>query len=166
MDSGPSVDTMSSVFRLLDLKVEPYLVASSLDLILAQRLVRVLCENCKRAVRVSPGQATRLGRWLGGKTEIFASTGCARCLRTGYRGRRAIFELLDFNDDLRDLVLHSPSIAGIKKIIEGEDARKPLSDSKIVSILQKEGLILARRTIAKYREELKIPTSNQRKVLY
>jgi RNA polymerase sigma-54 factor len=54
----------------------------------------------------------------------------------------------------------------IKKIIEGEDARKPLSDSKIVSILQKEGLILARRTIAKYREELKISTSNQRKVLY
>jgi RNA polymerase sigma-54 factor len=54
----------------------------------------------------------------------------------------------------------------IRKIIDGEDARKPLSDSKIVSILQKEGLILARRTIAKYREELKIPTSNQRKVLY
>jgi RNA polymerase sigma-54 factor len=54
----------------------------------------------------------------------------------------------------------------IKKIIEAEDARKPLSDSKIVSILQKEGLMLARRTIAKYREELKIPTSNQRKVLY
>src|SRR5918995_2020985 len=54
----------------------------------------------------------------------------------------------------------------IKKIIEGEDAKKPLSDSKIVSILQKEGLMLARRTIAKYREELKIPTSNQRKVLF
>ncbi len=54
----------------------------------------------------------------------------------------------------------------IKKIIEAEDARKPLSDSKIVSILQKEGLMLARRTIAKYREELKIPTSNQRNVLY
>jgi RNA polymerase sigma-54 factor len=54
----------------------------------------------------------------------------------------------------------------IRKIIDNEDARKPLSDSKIVSILQKEGLVLARRTIAKYREELKIPTSNQRKVLY
>jgi RNA polymerase sigma-54 factor len=54
----------------------------------------------------------------------------------------------------------------IKKIIESEDPRKPLSDSKIVSILQREGLVLARRTIAKYREELKIPTSNQRKVLY
>ena len=54
----------------------------------------------------------------------------------------------------------------IRKIIENEDPRKPLSDSKIVSILQREGLVLARRTIAKYREELKIPTSNQRKILY
>jgi RNA polymerase sigma-54 factor len=54
----------------------------------------------------------------------------------------------------------------IRKIIEQEDVRKPLSDSKIVSILQREGLDLARRTIAKYREELKIPTSNQRKVMY
>jgi RNA polymerase sigma-54 factor len=54
----------------------------------------------------------------------------------------------------------------IKKIVEGEDPRRPLSDSKIMNILQKEGLALARRTIAKYREELKIPTSNQRKVLY
>jgi RNA polymerase sigma-54 factor len=54
----------------------------------------------------------------------------------------------------------------IRKIIDQEDPRKPLSDWKIVSILQREGLELARRTIAKYREELKIPTSNQRKVLY
>ena len=54
----------------------------------------------------------------------------------------------------------------IRKIIENEDPRKPLSDSKIVNILQREGLVLARRTIAKYREELKISTSNQRKVLY
>ena len=54
----------------------------------------------------------------------------------------------------------------IRKIIEQEDPRKPLSDSKIVGMLQQEGLELARRTIAKYREELKIPTSNQRKVLY
>ena len=54
----------------------------------------------------------------------------------------------------------------IRKIIEQEDPHKPLSDSKVVNILQREGLELARRTIAKYREELKIPTSNQRKVLY
>ena len=54
----------------------------------------------------------------------------------------------------------------IKKIIDSEDHKKPLSDSKIVNILQREGLMLARRTIAKYREELKIPTSNQRKVMF
>ena len=54
----------------------------------------------------------------------------------------------------------------IRKIIDNEDAQKPLSDSRIVSLLQEEGLILARRTIAKYREELKIQTSSQRKVLY
>ena len=54
----------------------------------------------------------------------------------------------------------------IKKIVESEDSQKPLSDSRIVGMLQEEGLILARRTIAKYREELKIPTSSQRKVLY
>ncbi len=54
----------------------------------------------------------------------------------------------------------------IKKIVEGEDPKKPLSDSKIVNILQREGLMLARRTIAKYREELKISTSNQRKVMF
>jgi len=54
----------------------------------------------------------------------------------------------------------------IRKIIEAEDAKRPLSDSKIMNILQKEGLVLARRTIAKYREELKIPTSNQRKVIF
>ena len=54
----------------------------------------------------------------------------------------------------------------IRKIIENEDPRKPLSDSKIVGILQREGLVLARRTIAKYRQELTISTSNQRTVLY
>ena len=54
----------------------------------------------------------------------------------------------------------------IRKIIEQEDARKPLSDSRIVRLLQEDGLVLARRTIAKYREELRIPTSSQRKVLY
>ncbi len=111
-------ETISAVFRLLDLKVEPYLVANALNLILSQRLVRVLCETCKREMPVSPGQATRLGRFLGGRTTVFTATGCARCLRTGYRGRRAIFELLDFNDELRDIVLRSPSITAMKKVIE------------------------------------------------
>jgi general secretion pathway protein E len=113
-----SKDTISAIFRLLDLKVEPYLVANSLDLVLAQRLVRVLCDACKRSMQVAPGVATRLGKYLGGKTQMYVSTGCGRCLRTGYRGRRAIFELLDFTDDLRDVVLRDPSIQSMKRIIE------------------------------------------------
>jgi general secretion pathway protein E len=111
-------DSIAAVFRLLDLNVEPYLVANSLDLILAQRLVRVLCENCRRSVPVTPGQATRIGRYLGGATNVYAATGCARCLRTGYRGRRAIFELLDFTDELRDVILADPTIHAMKRVIE------------------------------------------------
>lgn len=111
-------ETISAVFRLLDLKVEPYLVANALQLILAQRLVRVLCDHCKRQMPVSPGQATRVGKHLGGKTQIYVATGCAKCLRTGYRGRRALFELLDVNDELRDIVLREPSITAMKKVIE------------------------------------------------
>ncbi len=111
-------DTISAVFRLLDLKVEPFLVANALDLILAQRLVRVLCEKCKRPVPVSPGQATRTGRFLGGKTKVFVPVGCQSCLKTGFRGRHALFELLEFNDDLRDVILTDQSIHGMRKIIE------------------------------------------------
>jgi general secretion pathway protein E len=111
-------ESIVAIFRLLDLNVEPYLVANSLNLVLAQRLVRQLCPHCKQPHPVSPGMATRMGRFLQGKTSTFASTGCGRCLRTGFRGRRAIFELLDFNDELRDMVLTNPSIAGMKRIIE------------------------------------------------
>ncbi|MCC6230184.1 MAG: Flp pilus assembly complex ATPase component TadA [Phycisphaerales bacterium] len=112
-------DTIAAVFRLLDLKVEPYLVANSLDLVLAQRLVRHLCDHCKQPIRVTPGQATRLGKHLQGKTSIYSATGCTRCLKTGFRGRRAIFELLDFTDELRDVILTEPTIAAMKKVIEG-----------------------------------------------
>lgn len=111
-------DTISSVFRLLDLKVEPYLVANSLELVLAQRLVRTLCDTCKRMMPVTPSQATRMGRYLDGHSQIAVGTGCVQCLRTGYRGRRAIFELLDFTDELRDVVLKEPTLGAMKKVIE------------------------------------------------
>ena len=111
-------DTISAVFRLLDLKVEPFLVANALDLILAQRLVRLLCDRCKRPVPVSPGQATRIGRFLGGKSMVYAPVGCQACLKTGFRGRHALFELLEFNDDLRDIILTDQSIQGMRKVIE------------------------------------------------
>jgi len=111
-------DTIASVFRLLDLKVEPYLIANSLEVVLAQRLVRLLCENCKREVPVTPAQATRMGRFLEGQKKVYVATGCAQCLRTGYRGRRAIFELLDFTDELRDVILGEATISAMRKVIE------------------------------------------------
>lgn len=111
-------ESITAVFRLLDLKVEPYLVANSLNLVLAQRLVRLLCPSCKQKSPVMPGIATRMGRHLQGKAYTYSATGCVKCLKTGYRGRRAIFELLDFNDELRDMVLSNPSIVGMKKIID------------------------------------------------
>lgn len=111
-------DTMSSVFRLLDLKVEPFLVANSLEVVIAQRLLRVLCDNCKRAVPVTSAQVTRIGKYLEGQSMVYTATGCGACLRTGYRGRKAIFELLDFTDELRDVILKDPSIAAMKRNIE------------------------------------------------
>lgn len=117
-------DTVAAVFRLLDLGVEPYLVANALNLILAQRLVRVLCTNCRHEVPLSPGQASKLGptlsKHMAKANHVYTPTGCARCLRTGYIGRRAIFELLEFNDALRDIVLRDPSIQAIKNVIEAD----------------------------------------------
>ncbi|TVQ63259.1 MAG: FHA domain-containing protein [Phycisphaerales bacterium] len=111
-------DTIGAIFRLLDLGVEPYLVANSMDLVLAQRLVRVLCDRCKRAVPVPPGEASRIGKFLEGKTQSYVPVGCDACLGTGYRGRRAVFELLRVEEEIRDLILNSPSIGGIRKAAE------------------------------------------------
>jgi general secretion pathway protein E len=142
-------DTMSSVFRLIDLKVEPYLVANSLELVLAQRLVRVLCDNCKRPVRVTPGQATRMGRFLEGQTELYTATGCAQCLRTGFRGRRAIYELLDFTDELRDVIIKDPTIAAMKRVIE----------QGLFTTLVQSGWVLAARGITTLDEVDRVATS-------
>ena len=111
-------DSIGAVFRLLDLGVEAYLVANSLDLVVAQRLVRVLCDHCKRKIRTSPGQQSKIGRFLEGKSEVYTATGCKHCLMTGFVGRRAIFEMLDFNDELRDIVLRDPTIKAMRRAIE------------------------------------------------
>ncbi len=113
-----SKDSIGAVFRLLDLGVEAYLVANSLDVILAQRLVRQLCETCKKPVKPTPTQNMKMGRLMEGVPRIYVPTACKRCLKTGFVGRRAIFELLDFNDAMRDIVLKTPTIQGIREIAE------------------------------------------------
>ncbi|MCB9838043.1 MAG: Flp pilus assembly complex ATPase component TadA [Phycisphaeraceae bacterium] len=111
-------DTIGAVFRLLDLGVEPYLVANSLDLVLAQRLLRVLCPECKQPTTLKPGQANRMGRYAQGVSKVYTPVGCKKCLNTGFWGRQAGFEMLSFTDELRDVVLNNPTIHSMKQIIE------------------------------------------------
>ena len=111
-----SKDSIGAIFRLLDLGVEGYLVANALDIILAQRLVRVLCPNCKKPTRPTPAQNMKMGKFMEGVPEICMPAGCRRCLKTGFVGRRAIFELLEFNEQMRDVVLKQPTIHGIHEI--------------------------------------------------
>ena len=107
-------NTIGTIFRLLDLGVEPYLISQALHLVLAQRLVRQLCPYCKLAVKPTPEQLERMGPAAKGVERLYAPRGCGRCLHTGFFGRRAIFELLTATDTLRDLITHSPSAAQMK----------------------------------------------------
>ncbi len=111
-------DTLGSIFRLLNLGVEPYLVANSLNIVLAQRLVRVLCDRCKKPAPLKPGQIVKMGRIAQGATKAYTPVGCSRCLQTGYLGRRAIFEMLQVADDLRDVIMSEPTIHAMKQVVE------------------------------------------------
>jgi general secretion pathway protein E len=112
-----SKDTIGAIFRLLDLGVEAFLVANALNLVLAQRLVRMLCESCRKPVRPTPAQTMRMGKVVEGVSRIYVPVGCKACLGTGFHGRRALFELLEFNDSLRDVVLKTPSIQAIREVL-------------------------------------------------
>jgi len=109
-------DSIGSIFRLLDLGIEAFLVANALNLIVAQRLVRLLCPSCKKSVTPTPTQNMKMGASLGGVPEIYVPTGCKKCLRTGFVGRRALFELLEVTDAMRDLIMKTPTIQGIREI--------------------------------------------------
>ncbi len=111
-------DSIGAIFRLLDLGIEPYLVANALNLTVAQRLIRVLCESCKKAVKPTPAQNMKMKALHSGVPRIYIPTGCKRCLRTGYIGRRAIFELLDMNDQMRDILLKDPGIKALRDCAE------------------------------------------------
>ena len=110
-------DSIGSIFRMLDLGVEPYLVANSVNLIIAQRLVRILCDSCKKPTRPTPEAQRRMGRQVDGMSTVYVPVGCRQCLRTGFLGRRAIFELLEMTDELRDIVLNRPAIQDIRRVV-------------------------------------------------
>jgi len=111
-------DTIGSVFRLLDLGVEAYLVANALDIVIAQRLVRVLCPTCRRQTAPTLAQQLKMGKGIEGMATIFEPVGCAYCLDTGYYGRRALFELLEMNDMLREVVLKQPTPQQMREVLK------------------------------------------------
>jgi general secretion pathway protein E len=100
-------DAASAVTRLLDMGIEPYLVASSVEAVLAQRLVRVICPNCKEFCTLDSEVATAV-KSLAGLEElptVYHGRGCAKCRFTGYRGRTIITELLVLSDVIRELTV-------------------------------------------------------------
>ncbi len=101
-------DAPSSIARLLDLGVEPFLVTATLEGIVAQRLVRRICENCKTQYTPSETQLMELQLTpedVKGKT-LYYGRGCDRCNGTGYKGRIGIFEIMTFNDEMRELIMN------------------------------------------------------------
>jgi general secretion pathway protein E len=97
-------DTIETIVRLVDLGVEPWIVANALSAVLAQRLVRVACAHCKRTAKLERDLWDGDDLLLPSGSEIVRTQGCDRCMATGYRGRTGIFEVVEFDDDLRDLV--------------------------------------------------------------
>jgi type IV pilus assembly protein PilB len=110
-------DAPSTVSRLMNMGIEPFLVATSVNLICAQRLVRRICQNCKEPLDV-PEQAMLDAGFTPEEaktTKIFAGKGCGTCNKTGYKGRVGLYEVMEINDELRELILVGASALELKK---------------------------------------------------
>ncbi|HOK96332.1 MAG TPA: GspE/PulE family protein [Anaerohalosphaeraceae bacterium] len=127
-------DAPSAITRLIDMGVKPFLVASSIQAIMAQRLVRVICKECKvvdttpdphylRLLRITPEDIH--------KHPIYKGAGCARCQGTGYKGRIAIFEMLEMNNQLRELAFSRAPASELRKAALASGMRSLLEDGKI-----------------------------------
>ncbi len=114
-------DAPGAVTRLIDMGCEPFLVAATLEAVLAQRLVRTICKSCRVPYEPNESILTQLGlsaHEIGDK-HFYTGRGCEDCGSSGYRGRRGLYELLDMNDVLRDMVIEkAPSIVLKQKAIE------------------------------------------------
>jgi general secretion pathway protein E len=147
-------DAPSAITRLVDMGVEPFLVGSSLVAVLAQRLVRVLCVECREGYPSTPEELAEIGVEAPARPiRLFRATGCAACNYTGYRGRLGIFELMLIDDDIRALVSQNVDSKTIKhKAIEkgmhtlrADGARKVLkgvtSVAEVLRATEEEGAV-------------------------
>lgn len=116
-------DAPSAVTRLINMEVEPYLVAASLRGVLAQRLVRKICTNCKEEVEISPMAQRVLTMMFGDNQPVqtfYGGRGCSRCRGTGYAGRVGIYELLVPNEATLEAVSRGASLQEIRRMASGE----------------------------------------------
>jgi len=149
-------DAAGAVTRLLDMSIEPYLISSSVECIIAQRLVRLICPDCKHEVKQKKELIEEMGftkKVLGTEAIIFEGKGCEKCKFTGYRGRTGIYEFLVMNDEIRQLVLERTpaNIIKEKAISLGmrtlrqdgwEKVRKGLTTaSEVVRVTQQEDIM-------------------------
>ena len=112
-------DAAGAISRLLDLDVEPYLVSSSLIAIMAQRLVRKVCPDCRKEYQPTPHELRELGLGdvpLKADTQFLVGAGCDKCFQTGYRGRTGIYELMLINAEMQNLIYQRTSAGIIKKV--------------------------------------------------
>ncbi|MFA9477618.1 GspE/PulE family protein [Phycisphaerales bacterium AB-hyl4] len=127
-------DAPSAMTRLTDMGLKPFLVASSIQAVLAQRLVRVLCEHCKEPDtepnRRLMGLCGFKAADLEGKT-IYKAVGCKRCGNSGYRGRRGIYELMVMNSELRELAFNRAPLTKIRRAAEQAGMRNLVGDGRL-----------------------------------
>jgi type IV pilus assembly protein PilB len=127
-------DAPSALGRLIDMGIEPFLVSSAIDCIVAQRLVRMLCRHCKRPLKVSDAVLAEYG--LAG-TEPYEAVGCTRCGGSGYRGRLGLYEVMSVSEPIRALILERASVDAMVEIAVGEGMLR-LRDDGLVKV--REGL--------------------------
>jgi type IV pilus assembly protein PilB len=110
-------DAPSTINRLMNMGIEPFLVATSVHLIAAQRLVRRVCGNCKEEVDMAPGALVNLGYRDEevGTFKVFKGRGCDKCNNTGYKGRVGLIEVMAINDEIREMILSGASAIEIRK---------------------------------------------------
>jgi type II secretory ATPase GspE/PulE/Tfp pilus assembly ATPase PilB-like protein len=113
-------DAASALTRLVDLKVEPYLIAATLEGVLAQRLVRRVCPECRERYTPDPGAVALLAERPIGHFTLERGRGCAACRHTGYRGRTGIFELAVVTDELKQQLLKPPNAGALRELAEAQ----------------------------------------------
>ncbi len=110
-------DAPSTINRLMNMGIEPFLVATSVNLICAQRLVRRICKDCKEEIQLPAQALAEIGFPIeeAGKVRLFKGRGCPNCNNTGYRGRVGLFEVMEITDELRELILSGASAMELRR---------------------------------------------------